>query len=311
MKKWMQIMALALAFSLLFAGCKKDDAPEVPDQPPAEQPQTPITPETPVQPETPEVPKEEVDYEALYEEEQARQYAEDHTYWLETMSYFVEDGWGLVDAQQLLVDELNVEHYYVWLEHMEYPGLRTLSRRYITLTPDGKDYQVKNQEDDSFGPAHQAIMNYRILENARMGDAWCVAASLGFVVDSTSDVSDIAYTDFYAAMMRTVTPELYERRFAALFSEKDGKLVFHSTGGSSIPYIVDALELQQDGSYLVYLHGINNLGGLEEIVGHATLETLPNGSYVVASWADEAGSSYGADQLTLNEDGTYTITPAE
>ncbi len=247
MKKWMQALALALALALLFAGCKKDEAPQepqTPDTPPVEQPQTPAAPEVPAQPATPPDP-----FGGLTPEDQ--QYIEEHALWMELMNpefLIPEEDRDLLDAQLMSTDQNNTEYYLVWNIKTESDGSRLPSRLRVTAVLDGKDQKFQVEDDPTFDQVCQTIQLHR------------------FEANGQSDVG--------------------------------------------IPYLVDEVALQTDGSYLVKLHGHYAPGNRWDCIGRAVLETLPDGSYVVASWADEAGSSYGADQLTINEDGTYTVTPA-
>ena len=159
-------------------------------------------------------------------------------------------------------------------------GIRQPWRNIAAITPDGKDYSLQLDEPGDFAPAWVAVQNYRLLES----DLTCGTAQLlehlGF-----DPSGDIVYTDFQAAMLRIVTPALYDSRFASLFSDKAGMLVYAEAGATGTLYLVDSVEQQADGSWLSHEHAYVLQGRREDYTARVTLETLPDGRLVVASWA--------------------------
>ncbi len=309
MKKWIRVFALALAFVLLFTGCKKDELPEepqTPDVPPVETPETPAGPEVPAEPSTPPDP-----FGGLSPEDE--QYIKDHEYWMELMNmdYLIPDeDRTLLDAQLISTDKDNTEHFLVWnIKNGDDKPL--YSRLRVSVSLDGKAQSIQLEDDETFDLTCQAIQAYRTLEMDLMHGSDAVVRRLGFEVGQWPDKSgtyttDILYADFYAAMTDMISPDLYTRRFQPFFSDTDGKLTLHDTAGSGVPYLVDEAALQPDGSYLVKLHGFYAPGNRWDCIGRAVLETREDGSYVVTDWADTSGVE-GVDELIPNEDGTYTI----
>ncbi len=275
MKKGTCVFAFLLALLLVFTGCQKqEEEPQTPDVPPAEQP------ETPVQPEEPLVPAPIPDpFGGLSPEDE--QFIEDHEYWLDTVSYALEaDGYTVLDAILLeSAGEYGPDTYQVWRAGAGMPGKRVVQRLLVTLTPDGKGSQVDVAEDDTFDQVCQAVQNYLLLQSDLQWGAAAVPEGLGF-----DTAAPISYTDFYAAMMRLVTPELFSQHYAQYFRDQDGTLVYDYEGEGGTVFVLDGLTLKEDGSYAAEYHGYYAPGTLWPRKANVTLEALPTGGLAVSGW---------------------------
>ncbi len=280
MKHLTRLSALALACLLLLAGCGKEqpDTPAAPTEPPAQAATQPPT-------QLPEVrPTDAPDDPLAGLPEEDRQFIEDHAYWRETMGYVLEeDGYQTLDV--MLLDSTEHLHdadvYRVWRAGSGIPGKREVQRLLVTLTPDGKDFNIKVEDDPAFDGRHKAVQNYLLLQADLLeGGAPQVLEGLGF-----DPAGDIPYTDFYAAMMRLVTPELYDQHYGQYFTDKEGKVAFDAgEAQTGTPLLLDALSQKADGSWLAEYHGFYAPGNLWPREANVTLSELPGGGYAVSGW---------------------------
>ena len=158
---------------------------------------------------------------------------------------------------------------------------------YGGITPDGKDFSLVLDDFGESAPAWVAVQNYRLLESDLTHGTGQMLKNLGFDATYTGNVpepTDILFTDFQAAMLRIITPELYDSRFSGLFSEKEGKLQYQEVGATGVLYLVDRLEQNEDGSWLSYEHTYHLAGSREDYTARVTLSELPDGRLVVGGW---------------------------
>ena len=279
-------LILCLLCALLLTGCNKapaetpdtpdtPDVPETPAPPCSQGPSQPVTqPETPVTPLQPPLTEEE---EALLEAASLRR----------EMAELVQN--ALTEGAFVMAAEPLEEHendWDIWGFRVK-NGIRQPWRNIATITPDGKDYSLLLDDAGESAPAWVAIQNYRLLESDLTHGTGQLLENLGFDTTYTGNVpepTDILYTDFQAAMLRIVTPELYDARFAAPFSEKEGKLQYQEVGATGTLYLVDYAEQQADGSWLSHEHTYDLQGRREDYTARVTLSELPDGRLVVAGW---------------------------
>ena len=276
-------LILCLICTLLLAGCNKAPAetPQTPDEPAATAPpgssgpSQPVTPpEPPVTPLQPPLTEEE---EALLEAALLREEM------AELVQSALTEGSFVMTAEPLKEYEHDWE---IWGFRVK-NGIRQPWRNIATITPDGKDYSLLLDDAGESAPAWVAIQNYRLLESDLTHGTGQLLENLGFDVSYTGNVpesSDVLYTDFQAAMLRIVTPALYDSRFAALFSEKEGKLQYQEVGATGVLYLVDHVEQQADGSWISYEHTYAPDGRREDYTARVTLSELPDGRLVVGGW---------------------------
>lgn len=282
MKYGKLVLILCLVFALLLTGCNKQpaetpDTPQVPEVPveapklPGEisVPDTPDTPAAPLQP--PLTQEEEALLEATLLREEMAELAES----------VLAEGVSVLQAEPLENDR-----WQLWCMATK-NGIRSVWTHTAVIAPDGKDFSVTLEGPSDESPAWAVIQNYRLLESDLTHGTGQLLENLGFDVEYTGNVpepTDILFTDFQAAMLRIVTPELYDSRFAPLFSEKDGKLQYQEVGATGAIYLVDRLEQTEDGSWLSHEHTYDLQGRRTDYTAKVTLEELPDGRLVVASW---------------------------
>lgn len=277
------ILVLCLICTLLLAGCNKQpaetpQAPETPAEPSppgSSGPSQPVT--TPAPPVTPLQPPLTEDEEALLEAALLR----------EEMAALVQN--ALTEGSFVIAAEPLPEYAYdwdVWGFRVK-NGIRQPWRNIATITPDGKDFSLVLDDFGESAPAWVAVQNYRLLESDLTHGTGQMLKNLGFDATYTGNVpepTDILFTDFQAAMLRIITPELYDSRFSGLFSEKEGKLQYQEVGATGVLYLVDRLEQNEDGSWLSYEHTYHLDGSREDYTARVTLSELPDGRLVVADW---------------------------
>ena len=276
-------LILCLVCALLLTGCNKapaetpdtPDTPATPAPPGSQGPSQPVTPPEP--PATPLQPPLTEEEEALLEAALLREEM------AELVQNTLTEGTFVMTAEPLEAYEHDWE---IWGFRMK-NGIRQPWRNIATITPDGKDYSLLLNDAEELSPAWVAIQNYRLLESDLTHGTGQLLENLGFDATSTGNVpepTDILFTDFQAAMLRIVTPELYDARFAALFSEQEGKLRYQEAGATGALYLVDSAEQQEDGSWLCQEHTYGPDGSREDYTARATLSELPDGRLVVAGW---------------------------
>lgn len=276
-------LIFCLVCTLLLAGCNKapaetpdtPDTPATPAPPGSQGPSQPVTPPEP--PATPLQPPLTEEEEALLEAALLREEM------AELVQNTLTEGTFVMTAEPLEAYEHDWE---IWGFRVK-NGIRQPWRNIATITPDGKDYSLLLNDAEELSPAWVAIQNYRLLESDLTHGTGQLLNNLGFAVEYTGNVpepTEILFTDFQAAMLRIVTPELYDSRFSDLFSEKDGKLQYQEVGATGALYLVDRLEQDEDGSWLSYEHTYHLNGSREDYVARVTLEELPDGRLVVAQW---------------------------
>lgn len=276
-------LILCLICALLLTGCNKapaetpdtPDTPALPAPPGSQGPSQPVTqPETPVTPLQPPLTEEE---EALLEAALLRR----------EMAELVQN--ALTEGSFVMTAEPLEEHenfWDIWGFRVK-NGIRQPWRNIATITPDGKDYSLRLDDGGESTPAWAAVQNYRLLESDLTHGTGQMLKNLGFDVEYTGNVpepTDILFTDFQAAMLRIVTPDLYDARFSDLFSEKEGKLRYQEVGATGVLYLVDSVEQQEDGSWISHEHTYDLQGRREDDTARVTLATLPDGRLVVAGW---------------------------
>lgn len=274
-------LILCLICTLLLAGCNKAPAetPQTPDEPAATAPpgssgpSQPVTPpEPPVTPLQPPLTEEE---EALLEAALLRREM------AELAESIFAEGISVLQAEPLEGDR-----WQLWCAACE-NGIRSVWTHTAVIAPDGKDLTLTLEGPSDESPAWAVIQNYRLLESDLTHGTGQLLENLGFDVSYTGNVpesSDVLYTDFQAAMLRIVTPALYDSRFAALFSEKEGKLQYQEVGATGVLYLVDHVEQQADGSWISYEHTYAPDGRREDYTARVTLSELPDGRLVVGGW---------------------------
>lgn len=276
MKYGKNVLTLCLICALLLAGCgqKPSDPQDIPNTPD-------VSGDAPTVPEAPEVPGTDTPPVPVQpspsEEEQALlEAAILRSEMAGLVQSVLPEGSFTLAAEPL---EESENRWDIWGFQVK-NGIRQPWRNIAAITPDGKDYSLQLDEPGDSAPAWVAVQNYRLLES----DLTCSTAQLlehlGF-----DPSGDIVYTDFQAAMLRIVTPALYDSRFASLFSDKAGMLVYAEAGATGTLYLVDSVEQQADGSWLSHEHAYDLQGRREDYTARVTLETLPDGRLVVASWA--------------------------
>lgn len=279
MKYGKLVLIFCLIFALLLAGCNKQsveapDTPEVPVEAPKlpgeiAMPDTSETPAAPLQP--PLTEEEEALLEAALLREEMAELAES----------ILAEGVSVFQAEPLEGDR-----WQLWCAAAQ-NGIRSVWTHTAVFTPDGKDLTVTLEGPSDESPAWAVIQNYRLLESDLTHGTGQLLKNLGFAVSYTGNVpepTDILFTDFQAAMLRIVTPELYDSRFAGLFSEKEGKLQYQEVGATGAIYLVDRLEQKEDGSWISYEHTYAPDGSREDYTARVTLSELPDGRLVVAQW---------------------------
>lgn len=274
-------LIFCLVCALLLAGCNKapaetpdtPDTPATPAPPGSQGPSQPVTPpETPVAPLQPPLTEEE---EALLEAALLREEM------AELAESILAEGVSVLQAEPLEGDR-----WQLWCAAAQ-NGIRSVWTHTAVFTPDGKDLTVTLEGPSDESPAWAVIQNYRLLESDLTHGTGQMLENLGFDATSTGNVpepTDILFTDFQAAMLRIVTPELYDSRFAGLFSEKEGKLQYQEAGATGALYLLDGLSQQEDGSWLCQEHTYGSNGSREDYTARATLSELPDGRLVVAGW---------------------------
>ena len=274
-------LILCLIGALLLTGCNKQPAetPQVPETPAEPAPpgssgpsQPATTPEPPVAPLQPPLTEdEEALLEAALLREEMAELAE---------SIFAEG------VSVLQAEPLDGDRWQLWCAAAQ-NGIRSVWTHTAAISPDGKDFTVTLEGPSDESPAWAVIQNYRLLESDLTHGTGQLLRNLGFATTYTGNVpepTEILFTDFQAAMLRIVTPELYDSRFSGLFSEKEGKLQYQEVGATGALYLVDYAEQQEDGSWLSYEHTYHLDGSREDYIARVTLEELPDGRLVVAGW---------------------------
>lgn len=274
-------LILCLIGALLLTGCSKQPAetpplPETPAEPsppgssgPSQPATTPEPPVAPLQP--PLTEDEEALLEAALLREEMAELAE---------SIFAEG------VSVLQAEPLDGDRWQLWCAAAQ-NGIRSVWTHTAAISPDGKDFTVTLEGPSDESPAWAVIQNYRLLESDLTHGTGQMLKNLGFDATYTGNVpepTEILFTDFQAAMLRIVTPELYDSRFSGLFSEKEGKLQYQEVGATGALYLVDYAEQQEDGSWLSYEHTYHLDGSREDYIARVTLEELPDGRLVVAGW---------------------------
>ena len=281
MKYGKPALILCLICALLLVGCSKQpvetpqlpETPVAPAQPDSDGPSQPVTPpEITVEPlQPPLTAEEEALLDAAFLREQMAELAES----------FLANGVSVLQAEPLEDDR-----WQLWCMATK-NGIRSVWTHTAVIAPDGKDFSVTLVGPSDESPVWAVIQNYRLLESDLTHGTGQLLNNLGFAVEYTGNVpepTEILFTDFQAAMLRIVTPELYDSRFSGLFSEKDGKLQYQEVGATGALYLVDRLEQDEDGSWLSYEHTYHLNGSREDYVARVTLEELPDGRLVVAQW---------------------------
>lgn len=281
MKHGKIVLVLCLICTLLLTGCNKQPAepPQVPETPAEPSPpgssgpsQPATTPEPPVAPLQPPLTEdEEALLEAALLREEMAELAE---------SIFAEG------VSVLQAEPLDGDRWQLWCAASQ-NGIRSVWTHTAAISPDGKDFTVTLEGPSDESPAWAVIQNYRLLESDLTHGTGQMLKNLGFDATYTGNVpepTDILFTDFQAAMLRIVTPELYDSRFSGLFSEKEGKLQYQEVGATGVLYLVDRLEQNEDGSWLSYEHTYHLDGSREDYIARVTLEELPDGRLAVAQW---------------------------
>ena len=274
-------LILCLIGALLLTGCSKQPAetPQVPETPAEPSPpgssgpsQPATTPEPPVAPLQPPLTEdEEALLEAALLREEMAELAE---------SIFAEG------VSVLQAEPLDGDRWQLWCAAAQ-NGIRSVWTHTAAISPDGKDFTVTLEGPSDESPAWAVIQNYRLLESDLTHGTGQMLKNLGFDVEYTGNVpepTDILFTDFQAAMLRIITPELYDSRFSGLFSEKEGKLQYQEVGATGVLYLVDRLEQNEDGSWLSYEHTYHLDGSREDYTARVILSELPDGRLVVADW---------------------------
>lgn len=274
-------LILCLIGALLLTGCNKQPAetPQVPETPAEPSPpgssgpsQPATTPEPPVAPLQPPLTEdEEALLEAALLREEMAELAE---------SIFAEG------VSVLQAEPLDGDRWQLWCAASQ-NGIRSVWTHTAAISPDGKDFTVTLEGPSDESPAWAAIQNYRLLESDLTHGTGQMLENLGFDATSTGNVpepTDILFTDFQAAMLRIITPELYDSRFSGLFSEKEGKLQYQEVGATGVLYLVDRLEQNEDGSWLSYEHTYHLDGSREDYTARVVLSELPDGRLAVAQW---------------------------
>lgn len=274
-------LILCLIGALLLTGCSKQpaetpQAPETPAEPsppgssgPSQPATTPEPPVAPLQP--PLTEDEEALLEAALLREEMAELAE---------SIFAEG------VSVLQAEPLDGDRWQLWCAAAQ-NGIRSVWTHTAAISPDGKDFTVTLEGPSDESPAWAVIQNYRLLESDLTHGTGQMLKNLGFDVEYTGNVpepTDILFTDFQAAMLRIITPELYDSRFSGLFSEKEGKLQYQEVGATGVLYLVDRLEQNEDGSWLSYEHTYHLDGSREDYTARVVLSELPDGRLVVAGW---------------------------
>ena len=275
------VLVLCLICTLLLTGCNKQpaeppQAPETPAEPSppgSSGPSQPVTPpETPAAPLQPPLTEdEEALLEAALLREEMAELAE---------SIFAEG------VSVLQAEPLDGDRWRLWCAAAQ-NGIRSVWTHTAAISPDGKDFTVTLEGPSDESPAWAVIQNYRLLESDLTHGTGQMLKNLGFDVEYTGNVpepTDILFTDFQAAMLRIITPELYDSRFSGLFSEKEGKLQYQEVGATGVLYLVDRLEQNEDGSWLSYEHTYHLDGSREDYTARVILSELPDGRLVVAGW---------------------------
>ena len=281
MKHGKIILVLCLICTLLLTGCNKQPAetPQVPETPAEPSPpgssgpsQPTTTPEPPVAPLQPPLTEdEEALLEAALLREEMAELAE---------SIFAEG------VSVLQAEPLDGDRWQLWCAAAQ-NGIRSVWTLTAAISPDGKDFTVTLEDPSDESPAWAVIQNYRLLESDLTHGTGQMLKNLGFDATYTGNVpelTDILFTDFQAAMLRIITPELYDSRFSGLFSEKEGKLQYQEVGATGVLYLVDRLEQNEDGSWLSYEHTYHLDGSREDYTARVILSELPDGRLVVAGW---------------------------
>ena len=274
-------LILCLIGALLLTGCNKQPAetPQVPETPAEPSPpgssgpsQPATTPEPPVAPLQPPLTEdEEALLEAALLREEMAELAE---------SIFAEG------VSVLQAEPLDGDRWQLWCAAAQ-NGIRSVWTHTAAISPDGKDFTVTLEGPSDESPAWAVIQNYRLLESDLTHGTGQMLKNLGFDATYTGNVpepTDILFTDFQAAMLRIITPELYDSRFSGLFSEKEGKLQYQEVGATGVLYLVDRLEQNEDGSWLSYEHTYHLDGSREDYTARVILSELPDGRLVVAGW---------------------------
>lgn len=274
-------LILCLIGALLLTGCSKQPAetpplpetPALPAPPGSSGPSQPATtPEPPVAPLQPPLTEdEEALLEAALLREEMAELAE---------SIFAEG------VSVLQAEPLDGDRWQLWCAAAQ-NGIRSVWTHTAAISPDGKDFTVTLEGPSDESPAWAVIQNYRLLESDLTHGTGQLLRNLGFATTYTGNVpepTELLFTDFQAAMLRIVTPELYDSRFSGLFSEKEGKLQYQEVGATGALYLVDYAEQQADGSWLSYEHTYHLDGSREDYIARVTLEELPDGRLAVAQW---------------------------
>lgn len=274
-------LILCLICALLLTGCNKQPAeplqapetPVVPAPPGSNGPSQPATtPEPPVAPLQPPLTEEE---EALLEAALLREEI------AQLAQSVLAEGVSVLQAEPLEGDR-----WQLWCTAVK-NGIRSVWTHTAAISPDGKDFTVTLEGPSDESPAWAVIQNYRLLESDLTHGTGQMLENLGFDVDYTGNVpepTEILFTDFQAAMLRIVTPALYDSRFSGLFSEKEGKLQYQEVGATGAVYLVDRLEQNADGSWLSYEHTYHLDGSREDYIARVMLSELPDGRLVVSQW---------------------------
>lgn len=303
-----KLLCLVLALALLLSfGCKKDEPVETPDVPetPVETPAPPVEQPPEEQPEPgPEIqtwPDLQPDYivDEVPAEENADAWEAAFNSYRE-VGYFVEwqlgDGYtilevlpdtaygGFVRPETAPVDANGA--YLMWGMHILEPGVREPFLLRVKVTPDGKDFSLLSKEFVEVTEEWKAVQNYRwLVTNCSQGPDQLLEA-LGFdsATKEKTNITNIPYADFQAAMLRIMTQEMYDAHWANFFSDEDGNLAFVDFGGSGFRYLVEMVQPQEDGTYLSYefIHGY--FDSFATFFVKVDLEEQPDGTFRVAGW---------------------------
>ena len=304
-----KILCLVLACGLLLSfGCKKKEEAQTPDVPetPESTVQTPPAEPVPEAP-APQEPVREINTHpvllpdvvttetGLDREQLAARQAAFNSY--QEVGYFLE--WQLGEDYRIievLPGEKDGE-YLLWGMQFKQSGLREPFRMLVQVSPDGKDFKLLSKQMMTVSAEWKALQNYRWLVSALEQGPRALLESLNFSPVITDNLTTVSYDRFEAVMLSIMTPELYAAHWADYFWEQDGKLAIHEDfGGNDNRYLVEAVEVQQDGTVLSHEFLHDFVDEFTTYTVQAELEALPNGAYRVSAWnGDNAAIMAQAD----------------
>lgn len=282
MKHTIFILLLCISFALLLTGCGKQptttpetsNSPETSAETPTPSATGAIPPTaSPNVSEPPAVSEEDALLEAAQLRRNVMQLAESHL--PENISVFH-------------AEEAEDGCWKIWCFSAE-NGFRSVWTRTGAIISDGKNLHFSTGDPVNY-PAWSAVQNYLLLNSDLTCGTKQLIENLGFDTGSaeyseTGSISTlIPFSDFQAAMLRIVTPELYEKSFSHIFSESEGKLHYQDVGASGMITLVDNVIEQEDGSWLVSMHSYSLDERRMDATARAVLETLPDGQLVVSQW---------------------------